>query len=98
MSLLVEYSIVAGKADEQSAALKSFVAALKQMGDRGFNYSSFATDDPTIFIALLEFDDDAAKQRFLESEAFANYRDGTKGRFTNPPATTPIKPVASTKD
>ena len=98
MSLLVEYSIVEGKAAEQSDALKAFVAELKQHNDPGFNYTSFETDDPTKFIALLEFDDDAAKQRFLDCQAFANYREGTKGRFTNPPATTALRPVASTRD
>lgn len=97
MSLLVEYSIVEGKADEQSEALKSFVAALKQMDETAFNYTSFETDDPTKFIALLEFDDEAGKQAFLDSQAFADYREGTKGRFTNPPATTPIRLVASTR-
>ena len=97
MSLLVQYSIEDGKAGEQTQALTEFVADLKQLGDGSFNYTAFETDDPTSFIALLEFDEDAGKERFLASDAFAKYRDGTKGRFTAPPSTTPIKLVASTK-
>ncbi len=97
MSLLVEYSIIEGKAAEQTEALKSLITDLRELGDQGFHYTAFETDDPTRFIAVLEFDDDAAKQRFLSSEAFATYRDGTKGRFTGPPSTTPLQFVASTR-
>lgn len=97
MSLLVEYSIVAGKAPEQIDALKSFVAALRELGDNGFDYTSYETDDPTKFIAVFDFDDDMAKDRFLNSQAFATYRDGTKGRFTGPPSTTNLNLVASTR-
>lgn len=96
MGLLVEYSIVEGKAGEQTEALETFVSGLKELGDDGFNYTAYETDDPTKFVAVLEFDDDAAKQRFLDSAAFNAYREGTKGRFTGPPQTTPIKLVAST--
>ena len=97
MALLVEYSITEGKAAEQVDALQSFVKALKTLNDDSFGYSAYATDDPTKFIAVLDFDDDAAKQRFLDSQAFADYRDGTKGRFVAPPATTNLSFVASTR-
>ena len=97
MSLLVEYSIMEGKADEQSDALNEFVAGLVSLGDDGFDYTAYETDDPTRFIAVLDFDDEAAKQRFLDSTPFDTYREGTKGRFTKPPQTTPIKLVASTR-
>lgn len=45
MCLLVEYSIVPGKAPEQIDALKSFVAALKELGDSGFDYTSYETNE-----------------------------------------------------
>ena len=98
MGLLVEYSVAEGKAQEQIDALQAFVSALKALNDNGFSYTAFETDDPTRFIAVLEFDDEEAKQRFLQSDAFDTYREGTKGRFTAPPATTPIKFVASTRN
>lgn len=97
MSLLVEYSIEDGKASEQIDALKAFVAALRQLGDAGFNYTAYKTDDPTKFVAVFDFDNDAAKQRFLNSQAFASYREGSRGRFTSPPSTTDITLVASTR-
>ena len=97
MSLLVEYSIIDGKASEQVEALQSFVGALKELNDGGFDYTAYETDDPTKFIAVLDFDDADAKERFLASQAFADYRDGTKGRFASPPATTNIRLVASTR-
>ena len=98
MSLLVEYPVNEGKADAQVEALKSFVAGLKAIGDEGYNYAAFETDDPTKFIAVLEFDDDSAKQRFLDSAPFNEYREGSKDRFPGPPSTTTIRLVASTRD
>ena len=96
MSLLVEYSVREGMAGDQIAALDAFVEGLKAIGDGGYSYTAFETDDPTKFIALFEFDDDDAKQRFLGSAPFAAYRDGAKDRFTSPPNTTQIRRVAST--
>lgn len=97
MSLLVEYTVFEGKAAAQVDALHSFVDGLKAIGDSGYNYTAFETDDPTKFIALLEFDDDAAKQRFLDSAPFGKYREGSKDRFPGPPSTTNIRLVASTR-
>ena len=97
MSLLVEYTLNEGNADAQVDALNSFVAGLSGMGDSGFDYTAYETDDPTKFLAVLDFDDEDAKQRFLDSDAFAQYRDGSKGRFTGPPSTTTIRLVATTR-
>lgn len=97
MSLLVEYTVNEGKADAQIEALEQFVAGLKAIGDEGYDYTAFATDDPTRFIAVFEFDDDSAKQRFLDSAPFIAYRDGSKDRFPHPPVTTDIRLVASTR-
>ena len=97
MSLLVEYTVMHGKAAAQIDALKTFVEGLKRLGDTGFDYTAFETDDPTRFIALFEFDNEAAKQRFLDSSAFADYRTGSGDRFAKPPHTTPIRLVASTR-
>lgn len=97
MSLLVEYTVHEGKAKSQIEALRTFVDGLKALQDSGFDYTAFETDDPTKFIAVLEFDDDAAKQRFLDSAPFNAYRDGSKDRFPGPPSTTEIRLVASTR-
>ena len=97
MSLLVEYTVKEGKASAQIDALRTFVADLRDIGDEGYNYTAFETDDPTKFIAVLEFDNDAGKQRFLESEPFTQYREGSQDRFPNPPSTTTIRLVASTR-
>ena len=97
MHLLVEYSILDGKAPEQVEALRTFVDGLKSLSDDGFHYTAFETDDPTKFIAIAEFEDDAAKKRFLDSPAFSAYREGSKGRFQAPPTPTNLRLVASTK-
>lgn len=97
MSLLVEYTLKDGKADEQSEALRTFVAGLKALGDDGFHYSAFETDDPTRFIGVLEFNDDEAKQRFLASAPFAEYRENATERFKAPPNAMQIRLVASTR-
>lgn len=97
MGLLVEYALKEGQAGAQEEALKTFCAALKSVAD-GFSYTAYATDDPMKFVAVLEFEDEAARQRFLTSDAFAAYRDGAGPRFSAPPATTAIRRVASTLD
>lgn len=97
MSLLVEYTVNEGKAEAQIEALNTFVAGLKAIGDEGYDYTAFETDDPTRFIAVFEFDNDAAKQRFLDSAPFAEYRESSKDRFPGPPSTTDIRLVASTR-
>lgn len=95
--MLVEYTVLEGKAAAQTAALEDFIAGLKALGDQGFHYTAFETDDPTRFIALLEFDDDDGKQRFLASAPFEAYREGARSRFPGPPRTTTIRMVATTR-
>ena len=98
MSLLVEYTVLEGKAEAQVEALNTLVDGLKASGARGFSYTAYESDDPTKFYAVLDFDDDEGKQQFLESDAFAAYRDSAKERFPGPPNATPIRKVASTLD
>jgi hypothetical protein len=97
MSLLVEYTLKEGQAAAQIEALKTFIGDLKSIGANGFDYTAFETDDPTKFIALLEFNDDEGKQQFLDSAPFAEYRDGAGERFTGPPSTTQITLVDTTR-
>ncbi|MEM1198902.1 MAG: antibiotic biosynthesis monooxygenase [Pseudomonadota bacterium] len=97
MSLLVEYSLKEGRAEEQAEALRTFVDGLKALGDQGFHYSAFETDDPTRFIGLLEFDTEDAKQAFIKSAPFAEYRDNAQDRFSASPNATQIRLVASTR-
>ena len=98
MGLLVEYSIHDGKADAQTEALLKFVNGLRQIADGGYHYTCFATDDPKRFVGLLEFDDDDARQRFLASAPFQEYRDSAPDRFSAPPQATPVRRIASTRD
>lgn len=99
MSLLVRYTLSSlDHRAEQKAAMKALVSGLKSEGIAGLTYSCFATDTPTEFIGVLEHTDDAAKQGFLGSKSFAAYRDRVKPIFANPPQTTEISAVASTRD
>lgn len=98
MGLLVEYSIQDGKGDAQTEALLKFVDGLREIGDGGYHYTCFETDDPTRFIGLLEFDDEEAKQRFLVSAPFQEYRETASERFSAPPQATPVKRIGSTRE
>lgn len=98
MSLLVRYTL--RSADDHAAqtdAMKALVAGLKSEGVP-VNYACFATAEPTEFIGVLEFADEAGKQAFLESAAFAAYRAAVTPILTGPPATTEIAAIASTRD
>ncbi len=98
MSLLVHYTLKSadGHAD-QVAAMEALVAGLRNEGVAGVHYSCFSTDDPTGFVGLMEFDDDTGKQAFLDSAAFASYRKRVGPTFANPPQTTDVTAIASTR-
>lgn len=99
MSLLVNYTL---KSTEdhvaQKIAMTALVAGLKSEGIDGLNYACFSTDDPLQFIGVLEYRDELAKQGFLESASFATYRETVGPTFANPPQTTEIEAIASTRD
>lgn len=97
MSLLVKYTLrSADDHDAQVAAMTAFVANLKAEGVTQATYSCFTTNDPVQFFGIVEFEDDAGKQAFLDSAAFATYRETVGPTFANPPATTEISGIAST--
>ena len=99
MSLLVRYTL--RSADDhaaQTAAMQALVAGLKAEGIAGLNYSCFSTGEATEFVGILEFPDDEVKQAFLDSPAFAAYRETVGPTFANLPATTPITAIASTRE
>jgi hypothetical protein len=98
MSFLVRYTLKS--ADDhahQIKAMETLVADLKSEGIAGLNYACFSTGDPVEFIGVLEFDSDATKEKFLASGAFATYREKVGPTFANPPTTTDITGIASTK-
>lgn len=98
MSLLVHYTLKSADGhDAQIAAMKALVSGLNTEGITGVHYSCFSTDDPTHFIGLLEFPDEARKQAFLKSASFATYRETVGPTFANPPQTTDITAIASTR-
>jgi len=98
MSLLVRYTLKsADDHTHQTEAMEALVAALSAEGVP-VSYSCFATDVATEFVGVLEFDDEAGKQAFLASTAFAAYRDRVGPTFANPPQTTEIRAIASTRN
>lgn len=98
MSLLVRYTLKSTDShDAQTAAMEALVAGLRAEGVTGVHYSCFRTDNPTAFVGLLEFDDDNGKNAFLNSRAFATYREAVGPTFANPPQTTEIAAIASTR-
>jgi len=99
MSFLVSYTLKdeAGF-DGQVSAMEALVADLKAAGIDGLDYTCFSTDEKTEFLGVLEFRDDAVKKAFIDSAAFAAYRDRVGPTFANPPQTRDIFKIASTKD
>jgi quinol monooxygenase YgiN len=98
MSLLVHYTLKsADDHDVQVSAMEKFVQSLKSEGVAA-RYTCFSTDDPTRFVGVLEFDDNGQKQSFLDSKAFDAYRAAVGPTFANPPETTSLKAIASTRD
>ena len=98
MSLLVRYTLKsADHHDAQARAMQALISGLKSEAIANLNYSCFATEDSTEFIGILEFDNDATKEKFLASAAFATYRTQVGPTFANPPQTTEITALSSTR-
>ena len=99
MSLLVRYTLKSTSDHaHQVTAMEALVAGLRAEGVENVHYSCFTTDNQTEFVGLLEFPDDAGKQNFLNSAAFATYRETVGPTFANPPQTNEIEGFASTRD
>lgn len=99
MSLLVKYTLKdASDHTHQVKAMEALVADLNAAGISGLNYSCFSTGEDTEFVGVLEFTDDTAKQGFLNSQAFETYKKRVGPTFANPPQTTEITSIASTRD
>jgi len=98
MSLLVRYTTKeASDHAHQIAAMETLVAGLVDEGIAGLHYSCFATDEPCEFIGILEYPDAATFKAFQASDAFAAYRDRVGPTFANPPQTTQLTAIASTR-
>jgi len=98
MSLLVRYSLKdPADHNNQIAAMQALVKDLKAEAIAGLHYSCFETDQPTEFVGVLEFPDDATFKAFQASKAFAAYRDRVGPTFSNPPKTSSLTAIASTR-
>ena len=99
MSLLVRYTLkAADDHDHQTDAMAELVAGLKAEAIEGFSYSCFATEEPTEFIGVLEFDSEDAFAAFQASAAFEAYKARVGPTFANPPQTTRITGIADTRN
>jgi len=99
MSLFVRYTLnSADHHDAQVNSMQALVSDLKSEGIADLDYSCFSTEDPVEFIGVLEFDSEAAFDAFQASAAFAKYREAVGPTFANPPQTTRISAIASTRD
>ena len=75
MSLLVEYSLLDGKYDDQVEALKTLVAGLKAEGCETYSYTGFATEDPLKFIAVFDFEETKRANLCIRWYGFQRYKD-----------------------
>lgn len=99
MSLLVHYTLKSSDSQEaQSVAMSMLVEGLKSEGIAGLHYSCFSTEDPLRFVGMMEFPNNETKQAFLDSASFAVYKETVGPTFANPPQTTEITAIASTRD
>ncbi len=98
MSLLVHYTLKS--ADDHTAlstAMEALVAGLKSEAIDGLAYQCFATDDPTKFLGVLQFADEAGFKAFQASAAFATYRETVTPILAGPPSTEKLQPIADTR-
>ena len=98
MDFLIEYRVSADKVNQQEAAVREFIAALKAEGDRGYRYTSYKKPDGVSFVHHAWMEDDAAQARFRSRPQFNPFADGLKARCEEGPTVTRIDIVASSAD
>lgn len=98
MSLFVHYTLkTAGDHAALASAMEVLVVGLKSEAIPGLAWQSFATDNVTRFLGVLQFDDDAVFETFQASAAFATHRDTVTPIHAGPPSTDTITAIADTR-
>ena len=98
MELLIQYRVKPEKVEEQLAAVRQFVNAVKAMADPGIQYAAYQLPDGTSFKHLVNLSDEKSKDRLQAQPFFKKFASEIDARCTEEPSVTPLTPIAATAD
>jgi len=96
IQFLIQYAVKPELADEQEAAINSFIEAIKGVGDPEASYTSLKAEDGVSFTHIARFRTEDALKRFQSQPHFETFSKGLKPRCTDGPNAIKLSLVATT--
>jgi quinol monooxygenase YgiN len=96
MQFLIQYTVKPALVEEQEAAINTFIAAIKGVGDPDASYTSLKAEDGVSFTHIARFRTEEALKRFQSQPHFEEFSKGLPPRCTDGPNATKLSLVATT--
>ena len=93
---LIQYSVKPELVAEQEEAIKTFIEAIKGVGDPDASYTSLKAEDGVSFTHVARFRTEEALKRFQSQPHFETFSKGLRPRCTEGPNATKLTLVATT--
>lgn len=95
---LIRYKVRTDKLDEQQAAVREWVEAVKALNDPDMAYTVFVAEDGLDFVHVVSAKDEDAIARFQTLPLFKSFSEGIGARSEAGPTVTKLSLLASTSD
>ena len=95
---LIRYKVRTDKVDEQKAAVREWIGAIKDLHDPDMGYTVFVAEDGLDFVHLVTGKDEVAIARFQTLPLFKSFSEGIGARSENGPTVTKLSLLASSSD
>jgi len=93
---LIQYTVKPELVEEQEAAVRKFIDAIKGVGDPDASYTSLKGEDGVSFTHVARFRTEEAQKRFQSQPHFDEFSSGLRPRCANGPNASKFLLVAST--
>ena len=95
---LIRYKVRADKLDEQKAAVREWIEAIKALNDPDMGYTVFVAESGLDFVHVVSGKDEDAIARFQTLPLFRSFSEGIGARSESGPTVTKLGLLASTSD
>jgi quinol monooxygenase YgiN len=95
----IRYQVKEDQIDANKEAVSDFIEKVKASGDSTYRYECFQSKkEPSHFVHVAFFDDEAAKDRFFAPDYFKEFSEGLKSRCAEGPNATFYELVATSAE
>ena len=96
LNFLIRYQIKSDKVDEQQAAIRGFIDAIRADADLDIDYPVYQADDGVSFVHHARIPDEATLKALQSRPFFKDFGDGVRTRAADGPTVTRMAPFAAT--